>query len=128
MTSQAGHLRHVRILMTAMPRLLQQILESVMASEPDVTVIGQVRPSEGVAAAAKRVRADIVIMGEGREGADGTPWEVLNKNPRLKLLTISSDGHRAACYELRPHQVVIEDIHPETLMDAIRTAVAGQGS
>jgi DNA-binding NarL/FixJ family response regulator len=107
-----------------MPRLLRQILEGAVASQPDVTVIRHVRPSENLAAAAKRVRADIVILGEAQEGAEGAPWEVLDKEPRLKLLVISSDGHRATRYELRPHQVLIDDLSPEGLIDAVRTAMA----
>jgi DNA-binding NarL/FixJ family response regulator len=90
-------------------------------------VAGQVRPSERVATAARRVRADLVILRESQEGATGTPWQVLNEDPRLKILAITGDGHRATRYELRPHQVVIDDLDAERLIGAIRAAVAGQG-
>ena len=109
-----------------MPRLLQQIIEQTLAAQPDMIVVGQAETSEYVAAAARRVRADVVILRETQEVVDGTPWQTLNENPRLKVLMISTDGHRATRYELRPHQVVIDDIHPETLIDAIRAAVTAE--
>ena len=65
------------------------------ASQPGMIVAGQVRPSERVATAARRVRADLVILRESQEGATGTPWQVLNEDPRLKILAITGDGHRA---------------------------------
>ena len=70
------------------------------------------------------MRAHLVILRESQEGAAGTPWQVLNENPRLKILAITSDGHRATRYELRPHQVVIDEISPERLVDAVRAAMA----
>ena len=118
----------IRILITPMPRLLQQIIERMLASQPDMIVTAQAKPSKSMATAAKRVRADIVILAESREGAGGTPWQVLNENPRLKLLTISRDGHRATRYELRPHEVVIDDISPKDLVDAIRASMTGYAS
>jgi DNA-binding NarL/FixJ family response regulator len=123
MTSRRGDLRQIRILMTAMPHLLHEIVETMVTSQPDMASAGCVRRSESVAEAARRVRADLVILGENHEGADGAPWDVLNEYPRLKLLTISSDGHRATRYELRPHQVVIDEISPENLIGAIRAAM-----
>jgi DNA-binding NarL/FixJ family response regulator len=114
----------IRILITPMPRLLQQIIELMLASQPDMIVAGHAKPSESVARAAKRVRADLVVLRENEGGAGGTPWQMLNENPRLKILAITSDGHRATRYELRPHQVVIDDISPESLIDAIRATMA----
>jgi hypothetical protein len=72
------------------------------------------------------MRANIVILGESQEGVGGTLWQTLDENPRLKVFTISIDGHRVTSHELRPHQVVIDDISPERLIDAIRAAMAGQ--
>jgi DNA-binding NarL/FixJ family response regulator len=114
----------VRILIAPMPKLLQQIIERTLAYQSDMIVAGQARPSESVAAAARRVRADLVILLESQEGAAGTPWQVLNENPRLKILAITSDGHSATRYELQPHQVVIDEISPERLVDAVRAAMA----
>ena len=115
----------IRILITPMPRLLQQIIERMLASQPDMVVVGQAKSSESVATAARRVRADMVILREGQEGIGGKPWQTLNENPRLKILTMSADGHRATRYEMRPHQVEIDDISHENLIEAIRAAMTG---
>jgi DNA-binding NarL/FixJ family response regulator len=117
-------LKQTRILIVAMPRMLHEIVETTLSSQPDMTVTGPVRRKESVAAAARRVRADLVILRESQEGAAATPWQVLNQKPRLKVLAISGDGHRVTRYELRPHQVVIHEISPEHLVDAVRAAMA----
>jgi hypothetical protein len=107
-----------------MPRLLQQIITRMLASQPDMIITAQPRPSKSVATAARRVDADLVILRESQDGAGVAPWQVLNENPRLKLMTISSDGHRATRCELRPHRVVIDDISSDKLIKAVRAAIA----
>ena len=114
----------IRILITAMPRLLHQVVENMVASQPDMTLTAPVKQSESIAAAARRVRADLVIVSESRDEPSQTPWQVLDEHPHLKLMTISGDGHRATRYELRPHQLVIDDISSESLIDAVRAAMA----
>jgi len=114
----------IRILITPMPRLLQQIIERVLASQPDMIVAGHAKASESVATAVRRVRADLVILSDSRGGTGETPWQMLDENPRLKILAISSDGYRATRYELRRHQMVFDDISPELLINAVRAAVA----
>ena len=126
LSEQGGKLDPIRILITAMPRMLQEIIESVVSSQPDMTLTGPVRRMKSVAAAGRRVRADVVILGESQEHIGGTPWQMLNENPRLKIVTISPDGHRATRYEMRPHQVDLDDVSPEGLIHAIRAAMAGR--
>jgi DNA-binding NarL/FixJ family response regulator len=109
-----------------MPRMLHEIVEAMVSSQPDMIVTVPVRGRESVAAAARRVRADIVILGESHQETGRTPWRLLREDPRLKVLTISTDGHRATRHEMRPHQTVIDDISPESLIDAIRAAMAGE--
>jgi DNA-binding NarL/FixJ family response regulator len=123
-----GHLlTPIRILITPMPWLVEQIIERMLASQPDMVVTAQARSSRNVATAARRVGADLVILRESQKVDAETPWQVLNENPRLKILAITGDGHGATRYELRPHQVVIDNIDGERLVGAIRAAVAGQG-
>jgi DNA-binding NarL/FixJ family response regulator len=118
-------LKQIRILIVAMPRMLHEIVETVVSSQPDMTVTEPVRRRESVAAAARRVRADIVILGESNDEPGEAPWRVLEENPSLKLLIIANNGHRATRYELRPHQVVIGDISPEDIIDAVRASMVG---
>ena len=73
-------MEQIRILIV-MPRMLHEIVETTLSSQPDMTVTGPVRRTESVAAAARRVRPDIVILGESQEGAGGVPWQVFKENP-----------------------------------------------
>jgi hypothetical protein len=115
----------IRILITAMPRLLHEIVERMVASQPDMSIAGQMRQSESIAAAATRTDAVVVILCGSEDQSNGGPWRVLEANPRLKLLAIGENGRRAARYELRPHKVVIEDVSAASLVDAIRAMTAG---
>ena len=123
-TRLGGSLEQIRILIVAMPRMLHEIVEATVLSQPDMVVVGSVRRTESVAAAARHLHADIVILGESQERVGATPWQMVNENARLKLLMISNDGHRATRYEMRPHQVEIDDVSPDSLIDAIRAAMA----
>jgi DNA-binding NarL/FixJ family response regulator len=107
-----------------MPRMLHEIVEAMVSSQPDMTVAAQVNGSESIAAAARRVRADLVILSESKDEPGQTLWQVLDEHPRLKLMTISSDGQRATRCELRPHRVVIDDISCDKLINAVRAAIA----
>jgi DNA-binding NarL/FixJ family response regulator len=121
-------LEQARILIVAMPRMLHEIVESMVSAQPDMAVTGPIRRTESIAAAARRLRANVVILGESKAGVHGTPWQTLDKNPRLKVVAISGDGQRATRYELLPHQVQIADLSPEALIAAIRATMAGQVS
>ena len=113
----------IRILITAMPRLLREIVETMVAAQPDMIVAGQVKRSESVAAAARRVRADIVVLGDSLREHGEVPRRMLNEDPRLKLLAVAGDGRQAMLYEMRLHQAVIDDVSPGSLADAIRAMI-----
>jgi DNA-binding NarL/FixJ family response regulator len=118
-------LEQIRILIANMPHMLREIIETLVSSEADMTVTGLVRRTESLATAARRLRADAVILGTGRREAGGTLWQTLDERPRLKLFAISPDGHRATRYELRPIQTVMDDISPEDLIRNIRVSLRG---
>jgi hypothetical protein len=102
-----------------MPSLLLDILHHVVELTPDMTIVGHTADSD-LAGAARRARADVVLVGE--EARPETPeyGALLQARPGLKLLAISNDGKSGTLYEMRPHKITLGEISAETLRDAIR--------
>jgi DNA-binding NarL/FixJ family response regulator len=112
-------LKRIRVLLARMPTLLLDTISHVVASAPDMTVVGKVQEHD-FAAAVKRARADAILVGEDEAPRTDEYTALLLKNPRLKVLAISDDGRTGTLHEMRPHRIPLGAISAETLRDAIR--------
>jgi DNA-binding NarL/FixJ family response regulator len=105
-----------------MPTLLIDILRPIVASEPDMAVVGRVNEGD-LLAAARRTRADVILVGQ-KATDDRTEREefvqLLLQRPRLKVLAIADDGKTGALYELRPRRIPLGEMSAEALRNAIR--------
>lgn len=111
-----------RVLLVGMPRLLVDIILPIVASEPDMSVVGQVSRSD-LFTAARHTRADIVVVGQGAKDDREEREEythLLLELPRLKVLTIADDARSAALFELQPRRVPLGEVSANTLRSAIR--------
>jgi DNA-binding NarL/FixJ family response regulator len=102
-----------------MPSLLLDILHHVVELAPDMTIVGQTTDAD-LASAAKRARADVILVGEDVKQGTHEYAELLRARPALKLLAITDDGKNGTLYEMRPHKIPLGEISAETLRDAIR--------
>jgi hypothetical protein len=110
-----------RVLIFSMPRLLNEILGSVLRDDADVTVIQAPVGFGSLADAATLARADVVIAAEH----DSSPAEVsalLEDYPHAHVLTVADDGRSGVLYELLPHRRVICDLSVDSVRWAIRHA------
>jgi len=99
--------------------LLLDSLQHIVASEPDMAVVGRVSARDS-AAAARRSRADVVVVGQdGTVEADATACRLV-RQLGLRVLTITDDGKRGVLYELRPQRIALGDMSADTLCKAIR--------
>src|SRR5687768_4655887 len=102
-----------------MPRMLSDILENVVATQPDMFVLkagaGELR------AEIEQAQPHVLIVGfdAGRTCDD----DLLYAFPRLKVLAVASSGRDAFLCELQPRQHPIEDVSPDGLVQAIRDAL-----
>jgi DNA-binding NarL/FixJ family response regulator len=99
--------------------LLDMVTEIVMA-HPDMMVSGKMQESVDISPAVKKAKADIVILREPAGRQDHQ--ELLYSRPHLKVLSITSDGHRFFLHELRPFRAALGEVSPENLMQAIRSS------
>jgi DNA-binding NarL/FixJ family response regulator len=113
----------VRVLLLDLPRLLREIVRNVLDAQPGVTVVA-VRPFPlSVPDAVDEERADLVVLGQGPRYAD-VARELLERRPRVPLVSISADGRQATISGLRPYREPLGEVGSERLAATIRDAVA----
>ncbi len=102
-----------------MPKLLLDMLDRVVASAPDMSVVGRTEEND-LAAAATRMRADVILVGEEMKPRPGEYAKLLIRHPRLKVLAITDDGKTGTLHEMRPQRFPLGEISADSLRDAIR--------
>jgi len=112
----------IRILLAEVPRMLREIIESAIAGQSDMRIVGAIDTRDRVTAALDRTPADVVIVGLRGSETTATLDSVLYDRPRLKLLAIGAHGRSSFLYELRPYSVPLGDMSPGGLVDAIRAS------
>jgi hypothetical protein len=112
--------RRIRILLAGMARMLLGMVTDIIAAHPEMIVSGHALKAADLPAAARKARADVVILAEpaGRRRQDHL--KLLYSRPHLKVLSITSDGRRFFLYELRPQRVALGEISAKSLIQAIR--------
>lgn len=115
----------IRILLTNLPRMLQDVLERVLADQDDMELVGYVADPIEVLLIATAREIEVVILGV-EDGLPGVASHLLEERPQLKILAVSPDGRRAFLYHLQPYMVPIGELSPDGLVDAIRAAVGSR--
>jgi len=114
----------IRILLAEVPRMLREIIESVIDGQADMSIVGTIPTRDRVVSALDTTPADVVIVGLRHAETTTALDPVLYERPRLKVLAISGDGGSSTLCELRPYRVPLGDVSPSGLVDAIRTMTA----
>jgi hypothetical protein len=116
-------LSSIRILLAAMPRMMHDIVETAIRSQPDMLVVGvmgAMATSGALSDAIQRAKPDVVILGPQTDGVRPTCEALLLEHPHVRLLEVADDGRGATLCELRPYRVTLGDVSLEGLMGAIR--------
>jgi hypothetical protein len=100
----------IRVAIVDVPRMLRDIVESVVSHESDLEVV------EG-----GTHEADVTIVGLARAEDAHRYAPLLYARPRHRVLALVADGRDAYLYELRPHLSPLGSIAPDGLLAAIRT-------
>lgn len=110
----------VRILLAGMSRMLTDIVRTIIVSQDDFELAGEVVGNADVAHAADDAAADVVILGLTVRGGATSCVDVLYTRPCIKVVTIEPGGRRAMFHELQSSVVSLGEISPETLIAAVR--------
>jgi DNA-binding NarL/FixJ family response regulator len=100
--------------------MLTDIVRTIIDSQDDFELAGEVVGNADVAHAADEAAADVVILGLSVKGGEANCVKVLYTRPYIKVVAIEPDGRRAMLHELQPSVVSLGEISPETLIAAVR--------
>ncbi|MDQ6829298.1 MAG: hypothetical protein M3081_10575 [Gemmatimonadota bacterium] len=116
----------IRVVLADMPRMLHDIVRTILSAEPDIEIETTTVPQREIASARAITGADVVILAEPEAPTDEYA-AMLYAHPRLRLVAISDDGRRAVLYELRPHRSPLGDMSPNALVQAVRGRSVHEG-
>jgi DNA-binding NarL/FixJ family response regulator len=84
--------------------MLTDIVRSVIGSQPDFAVVGEITSLDGIARAAREVAADVVILDLPTSSKISVP-DLLYAHPRSRVIAIHPSGRSGELHELRPQVV-----------------------
>jgi DNA-binding NarL/FixJ family response regulator len=99
---------------------LVDILHHIVASEPDMAIVGRISDGD-LFAAAQATGADVILIGQRAKEGGEQYEELLLRQPRLKVLAIAEDGKTGSLYELRPQRISLGEVSAGVLCAAIRS-------
>ncbi|HKW10424.1 MAG TPA: hypothetical protein VJO33_08585 [Gemmatimonadaceae bacterium] len=112
----------IRILLVEMPRMLHDIVGSIIRVEPELCVVAE---SVEIGTLVQRVeseRPDVVVLCEQSKSTPARCEELLGRFPRLALVALEDSGRRASIYVMRPTRIRVAEISSNQLVTAIRRA------
>ncbi|MEO8678868.1 MAG: hypothetical protein ABI665_07470 [Vicinamibacterales bacterium] len=110
----------IRVVVDATPRMLKDIIEQAVTTQPDMELVACDHAID-LPGAMARSAADVVIV--ARPHAPMPLEHLLVENPRLKMLVVTDDGRVAQMCEFR--RTRIARVTPQGLVEAIRAASKG---
>jgi DNA-binding NarL/FixJ family response regulator len=114
-----------RILVAGMPRMLRDIVGSLLTAHDDFEVVAEFTDASELCSAVERTAADVVILGLEDSELPDVGCQLLWERPSTKVLGIAADGRKAFLYELRPHRIPLGEVSPDSLVDAVRKGSHG---
>lgn len=98
--------------------LLRDIIETTLAAQQDIEIIGSVTSGPP---------PDVVVIGLRESERPETAEDLFGHYPYARVLGIAGDGRRAYMHELRPHRVALGELSPDQLIEAVRQAGLSAG-
>jgi DNA-binding NarL/FixJ family response regulator len=115
-------MRQVRIVLAEVPDELRRLVERVLASEPDLFLVGVAGSELTVLLEAEAADVAVLAMRAGRLPAVAD--RLLDEYPRIGVVCVDVAAGRGAVYRLRPDYLAIEEVSPRTIAAAIRGAAS----
>ena len=96
--------------------MLGAIVGDIIRQQPDLELFAA---GDDIAAAVLETDAEFVLLNAADEREC---TELLERFPRLKVLSVEDDGRRGFLYELRPHRRPLGEVSPMRLINALRVS------
>jgi DNA-binding NarL/FixJ family response regulator len=113
-------LASTRILLVALPRMLEEIVTHILRAQRGMEIAGTIRKMDGLARKVARTRPDVVVL-----GGDNAPLAaaLLEQSPRLKVLAVAEEGNDWWLYSLAAERTRLGPLSSARLVRAVQRAV-----
>ena len=123
---------NIRLLIAEDETVVRMALAQLLASEPDIDVVGQAADGEAAADLAHRLRPDVVLtdLGMPRVGGLEAIRRIKADLPDCAMVVLTihhDDDHLFAALKAGATGYVLKDAPPEQTLEAIRAAAQGEG-
>jgi DNA-binding NarL/FixJ family response regulator len=121
----------IRVLIADDQELVRTGFRLILASEPDIDVVGEAPDGRAAVAAAATKHPDVVLMDVRMPGLDGigATREVVRLDPAPRVLILTTfdlDEHVYAALEAGASGFLLKDVKADVLAEAIRTVHRGE--
>lgn len=113
--------------------LVRSGFAALLASDPEITVVGTADSGDGAVAVVRRERPDVVLMDIRMPGRDGvsataaiTADPALNRTRVIVLTTFDLDDYVHAALRAGASGFLLKDTHPEDLLAAVHLVARGE--
>lgn len=110
----------LRILLAAMPRLMSDLVELALSSEPDMEVVGVLVSTSSLASEVNVARPDLVVLGVVGTQLPEACGPMLTEHPELRVVGIDLELVEAGVYSLRLDRTELGAVTPNELAHEIR--------
>jgi chemotaxis response regulator CheB len=113
-------LASTRILLVALPRMLEEIVTHILRGQRGMEIAGTTRKLDGLSRKVARTRPDVVVL-----GTDDAPLAaaLLEQSPRLKVLAVAEEGQDWWLYSLTAERIRLGALSSARLVRAVQRAV-----
>jgi DNA-binding NarL/FixJ family response regulator len=108
-----------------MPQMLRDILRGLLEGHEDIAILGDARSDEELLAAMSHEAPDVVVV-ESPRGCLGLAGALVLQGRPTSVLAFSADARSAVVYQVKVGEVVVREVSPAGLREAIREAVVLQ--
>jgi hypothetical protein len=112
----------IRILLFGLPRMLCEVIEQAITSEPDLAIVeGALVAAHDLGTFSRTKRVDVIIVpADAEEFTEDHVVRLLRANPRLGLIAIDATADRGDLHHLVPAHEPIGPLTRSSVIAAIR--------
>jgi DNA-binding NarL/FixJ family response regulator len=106
--------------------MLQSIIRSIVADQPDIEVVGELSEPTGLKAMVERTGATMVIVGRDSPDPPDAFGDLLARTPPVRVLALTDEGRAAILYDPRAQRIPVGELSAARLVAVARGGAPGE--